>query len=89
MRAITVHPQKPNSVQLTEVPEPPRDEGAILVDALALGVCGTDREIIAGDYGEAPDGRERLVLGHESLGRVREAPPESGFKKVMRGGMRL
>jgi threonine dehydrogenase-like Zn-dependent dehydrogenase len=81
LRAITVHPHNPNSVQLTEVPEPPRNEGAILVDALALGVCGTDREIIAGDYGEAPDGRERLILGHESLGRVREAPPESGFKQ--------
>ena len=45
--------------------------------ALALGVCGTDREIIAGDYGEAPDGHERLILGHESLGRVLEAPEES------------
>ena len=34
---------------------------------------GTDREIIAGDYGEAPDGHPRLILGHESLGRVLEA----------------
>lgn len=79
MRAITIHPQHPNSVQLTDVPEPAPADGAILVDAIALGICGTDREIIAGDYGEAPAGHERLILGHESLGRVREAPADSGF----------
>jgi threonine dehydrogenase-like Zn-dependent dehydrogenase len=37
-------------------------------------VCGTDLEIVRGDYGEAPPGSERLVIGHESLGRVVEAP---------------
>ena len=36
-----------------------------LVRTLALGVCGTHREIVAGDYGDAPPGSERLVLGHE------------------------
>ncbi|XVU23001.1 alcohol dehydrogenase catalytic domain-containing protein [Actinoplanes sp. CA-054009] len=46
---------------------------------LALGICGTDREIAAGEYGWAPPGRDRLVLGHESLGRVRAAPAGSGF----------
>jgi threonine dehydrogenase-like Zn-dependent dehydrogenase len=80
MRAITVRPNNQNSVELQEVDEPPMAEGALLVEALALGVCGTDREIIAGDYGKAPDGRERLILGHESLGRVLEAPANSDFK---------
>ena len=32
-----------------------------------------------GEYGWAPPGEDRLVLGHESLGRVREAPDGSGF----------
>ena len=73
MRAITIQPSVPNSAQLLEVPDPPPREGAMLVDALALGVCGTDHEIVAGHYGEAPPGHERLILGHESLGRVREA----------------
>ena len=45
-----------------------------------MGVCGTDREIVAAEYGWAPPARDRLVLGHESLGRVHEAPPESGFE---------
>jgi threonine dehydrogenase-like Zn-dependent dehydrogenase len=49
----------------------------VLVEMLALGVCGTDREIHAGEYGWPPPGRDRLVLGHESLGRVREAPAGS------------
>ena len=80
MRAITVLPSTPNSVELRDVPEPPRHEGAILADGIALGVCGTDREIIAGEYGAAPEGQERLILGHESLGRVREAPPGSGLQ---------
>ena len=44
-----------------------------------MGVCGTDMEIVGGDYGWAPPGEERLVIGHESLGRVREAPQSSTF----------
>jgi glucose 1-dehydrogenase len=79
MRAITLDPGKPGSADLEEMPEPPAEEGAILVDGVALGICGTDAEIVRGDYGEAPPGSERLILGHESLGRVAEAPDGSGF----------
>src|SRR5216683_3833426 len=79
MRALTVEPGIPNSARLDEVPEPALSDGAILAKTLALGVCGTDREIIAGLYGEAPPGHTRLVLGHESLGRVLEAQRGSGF----------
>jgi threonine dehydrogenase-like Zn-dependent dehydrogenase len=79
MRAITILPGVPNSAILQDVPEPPMSEGAILVEALALGICGTDHEIVAGHYGEAPAGQKRLILGHESLGRVREAPRDSGL----------
>ena len=72
-------PGKPGSAAVVEVDEPRRGSGELLVDGLAMGVCGTDNEILAGEYGEPPPGRERLVLGHESLGRVREAEPDSGF----------
>ena len=57
-----------------DLPEPDPADGEILVEALAVGICGTDREIVRGDYGEAPDRAEYLVLGHESLGRVLEDP---------------
>jgi glucose 1-dehydrogenase len=50
----------------------------VLVRTLALGVCGTDREIISGAFGSAPPGERRLVIGHESLGRVEEAPAGCG-----------
>ena len=81
MRAITVLPGQEGSVALTEMPEPPAEDGPILVETLAVGVCGTDLEIINGDYGAAPPGQERLVLGHESLGRVIEAAAGSGFSE--------
>ena len=81
MRAITVLPGQEGSVALTEMPEPPAEDGPILVETLAVGICGTDLEIINGDYGSAPPGQERLVLGHESLGRVIEAAAGSGFSE--------
>nr|WP_221383142.1 glucose 1-dehydrogenase [Actinoplanes polyasparticus] len=79
MRALTVQPLKAGSAEVLEVPDPEPGSGEMLVEGLALGICGTDREIVAGEYGWAPSGRDRLVLGHESLGRVRTAPPDSSF----------
>jgi glucose 1-dehydrogenase len=79
MRALTVIPLQAGSAAVTDMPDPEPAPGDLLVDGVALGVCGTDREIIAGDYGWAPPGSERLILGHESLGRVRSAPADSGF----------
>ncbi|WP_067499641.1 glucose 1-dehydrogenase [Actinoplanes sp. TFC3] len=79
MRALTVEPLKAGSAEVREVPDPEPGPGELLVEGLALGICGTDHEIIDGQYGWAPPGRDRLVLGHESLGRVRTAPPDSGF----------
>jgi glucose 1-dehydrogenase len=79
MRAITVVPGVVNSARLDDVPEPSAAVGSLLVQTLALGICGTDREILAGAHGAAPQGRERLILGHESLGIVREAPAACGF----------
>ena len=79
MRALTVVPLEAGSAAVVDVEEPAPGPDELLVDGFALGVCGTDREIAAGEYGWAPPGRERLVLGHESLGRVREAPEGSGF----------
>jgi len=79
MRAITLAPGEKESLRLEEQPEPPQSQGALLVRALAVGVCGTDRELVEGLYGAPPQGRERLVLGHESLGRVASAPAGSGF----------
>jgi threonine dehydrogenase-like Zn-dependent dehydrogenase len=75
MKALTVKPMTAGSARLDDIDEPPLTDGPVLVETLAVGVCGTDIEITTGAYGWAPPGQERLVLGHESLGRVLEAPP--------------
>jgi len=81
MKAVTVEPKKSGTVRLEEVEEPDVHEGSVLVKAIAVGVCGTDVEIVEGKYGWAPPGKERLVLGHESLGRVVDPGPLGGLNK--------
>ncbi len=81
MKAITIIPGKANTASVQHVPEPSPSDGAILVRALDLGICGTDFELISAEYGWAPPGSDHLVIGHESLGRVEQAPANSGFQK--------
>jgi threonine dehydrogenase-like Zn-dependent dehydrogenase len=78
MLAVTVAPGTAGSARLDDVAEPDAQLGSVVVEALAVGVCGTDVEIAGGAYGWAPPGEERLILGHESLGRVVD-PGRSGF----------
>ncbi len=65
---------------MTELPDAPEADGPVHIKTRAVGVCGTDLEIIAGDYGWAPPGEERLAIGHESLGEVLDAPAGSGLQ---------
>ncbi|MBP1687547.1 MAG: tdh 2 [Deltaproteobacteria bacterium] len=81
MKAITVEPKKEGTARLEDIPEPDVHNGSVLVEAIAVGVCGTDVEIVEGKYGWAPPGKTRLVLGHESLGRVLDPGPTGGFTK--------
>ena len=80
MKGITVEPRKPQSARLEEIPQPDARGGSVLVEAIAVGVCGTDTEIVEGKYGWAPPGKTRLVLGHESLGRVVDPGPSSALQ---------
>ena len=80
MKAVTVEPGIAASVRFEEVPEPDESNGSILVEAVAVGLCGTDVEIASGEYGWAPPGRKRLILGHESLGRVLDPGPVRSVK---------
>ncbi|MDQ6650495.1 MAG: glucose 1-dehydrogenase [Actinomycetota bacterium] len=79
MQAVTVAPGDRRSAGVEEIGEPPEHDGSVLVEGLFIGICGTDAEIVAAGYGQPPAGHERLVLGHESLGRVLEAPKGSGL----------
>ena len=79
MKAITVYPGKPHSMHLEDVPVPniadiPGGRG-VLVKVLRVGVDGTDREINAAEYGNAPQGEQFLITGHENFGQVVEIGP--------------
>jgi D-arabinose 1-dehydrogenase-like Zn-dependent alcohol dehydrogenase len=68
MRAVAVVPTT-REVEIAQVPVPrvsaPTD---VKLRILEVGVCGTDKEICAFEYGAPPEGESRLVIGHESLG---------------------
>ncbi len=79
MKAVAVLPGQANSLHLAELPRPsvkdvPNGRG-VLVQVLRVGVDGTDKEINAADYGQAPVGSAFLVIGHECFGRVVEVGP--------------
>lgn len=78
MRAMVVTPGVAGSATVADLEEP-AGAGEVLVQGLAVGICGTDVEIATGLYGTAPPGSQHLVLGHESLGRVLSAPAGSGL----------
>jgi threonine dehydrogenase-like Zn-dependent dehydrogenase len=79
MRALTFVPGQKGTLDVEEVPDPEPGRGELLIQGLALGICGTDRELEQAEYGWPPPGRERMVIGHESLGRVLESPDGSAF----------
>ena len=75
IKAVAVYPGRKNSAQLIRVPKPalgPDDRNRVLVKVLAVGVDGTDKEILAAEYGTPPAGDPYLITGHESFGVVEE-----------------
>jgi threonine dehydrogenase-like Zn-dependent dehydrogenase len=79
MKAIAVLPGKPGSVHLADLPKPSvadvPDGRGVLVRVLRVGVDGTDKEITAAEYGQAPPGYDFLVIGHEGFGQVEAVGP--------------
>ncbi|GHO88381.1 glucose 1-dehydrogenase [Dictyobacter formicarum] len=79
MKALAVYPGKPNSMHLEDVPMPDvRDIAGgrgVLVKVLRVGVDGTDKEINAAEYGNAPEGEGFLITGHENFGQIVEIGP--------------
>jgi glucose 1-dehydrogenase len=79
IKAIAVHPGKPGSIHLEDVPKPSLDQvpdgRGVLVRVLRVGVDGTDKEINAAEYGAAPEGDDFLIIGHENFGVVEAVGP--------------
>lgn len=74
-RALTLRREPPAQVRVESIGEPPPADGEVLVETLAIGICDTDRAVVAGASGAPPPGQDHLVLGHEVVGRVLDAPP--------------
>ncbi len=79
MKAIAVTPGEPDSGHLREVAKPDVDDipdgKGVLVKVLRVGVDATDKEINDAEYGNAPEGDDYLIIGHESFGVVEEVGP--------------
>jgi threonine dehydrogenase-like Zn-dependent dehydrogenase len=79
MKAIAVYPGKAHSMHLEDVPQPDPatipDGRGVLVKVLRVGVDGTDREINEAQYGQAPQGSNFLITGHENVGQVVSVGP--------------
>ena len=79
IKAVAVCPGRKNSARLVRLPKPelaPGDRNKVLVKVLSVGVDGTDKEILAAEYGAPPAGDPFLITGHESFGVVEEASPD-------------
>lgn len=79
MKAVAITPRQAHTARLVELPMPDvnqiPDGRGVLVKILQVGVDGTDKELLLGEYGNAPPDCDFLVLGHESFGRVVEVGP--------------
>ncbi|MEV0700232.1 glucose 1-dehydrogenase [Saccharopolyspora sp. NPDC050389] len=81
MKAATVVPGRPELSAVTELPDPVPQPGELLVQGLLVGFCGIDRDVTEGAHGLLLPGQGRMVLFHESVGRVVHAPAISGFQE--------
>jgi glucose 1-dehydrogenase len=85
MRAVGIIPTS-KEVRLVEHSPAEIDQDLqVKVRSLEVGICGTDREICAFEYGTPPASSPYLVLGHESLGEVVEVGV--GVSKVKQGDL--
>ena len=93
MKAISLIPGT-TQVYLQDIPEPViQNPDEIKIKMLEVGICGTDREEIAGGRADAPKGKNQLIIGHEMFGKVTETgsavknvkPGDYGVFMVRRG----
>jgi threonine dehydrogenase-like Zn-dependent dehydrogenase len=72
MKALAVRPSTPGA-HMVQRPEP--HVGAdhdVKLRVIRVGICGTDREEVAGGRAKASPDQQELVIGHEMIGQVVE-----------------
>jgi len=85
MKAIAVTPETREVVLIDQQPPCMSSPTDVKLRMLEVGVCSTDREICAFQYGTPPEGVGHLVIGHESVGEVIEVG--SGVSRVKVGDL--
>lgn len=79
MKAVAVFRSGEQGARLIDIPAPRLDDvddgRGVLVRVLRVGVDGTDKEILSGEYGAPPPGDPYLITGHESFGVVEDIGP--------------
>ena len=85
MKAVAVDLSR-RQIGLVDAPEPTLDSPtAVSLRTLDVGVCGTDRDIAAFEYGYPPPGDDGLVIGHEALAQVVDVG--AGVTRVVPGDL--
>lgn len=74
MKAVRFQGQ--NSVAVVDCRKPEAKKGISVVKVLLSGICGTDIEILSGLTGNFG-----VIPGHEIMGLIDEAAPDSSFQK--------
>lgn len=77
MKSVAVIPRRKDSAHLVDVDVPRISGNEVLVKVIRVGIDGTDTEINEGLYGDAPQGEDFLILGHESFGVIEETSARS------------
>lgn len=76
MKAVALLPRS-REVKVLELPEPAlRSSTDVRVRTRAVGLCGTDTEVVQLRHGGPPPGEDFLIMGHEALGEVVEVGAE-------------
>jgi threonine dehydrogenase-like Zn-dependent dehydrogenase len=79
--AVAIFPEK-REVRVIDRPEPRGLKGSeVLLRVLEVGICGTDRELVASGHAVLPPGQDHLVLGHEAIAEVAEVGPDVRWAK--------
>ncbi|KOG88329.1 zinc-dependent alcohol dehydrogenase family protein [Streptomyces varsoviensis] len=67
MRAVVI--EAPNKLNITTIPDPTPGPDDVIVKVAAVGLCGTDVHMLAGEFGPT---RYPVVPGHEFSGEIVE-----------------
>jgi threonine dehydrogenase-like Zn-dependent dehydrogenase len=85
MKAVAVFPEE-KEIRIVEHEEPRlASPSEVKLRVLEVGICGTDKEICAFEYGTPPKGSPYLLLGHESLAEVVETG--AGVERLKAGDL--